>query len=254
MSEGYSAVTAHDALFAGIDVSARRGLDLAALTSGLQVADLHHAPSLAALHERLVGYHTQLIVAIDAPQLSSDFPLRRAGVQATLAVPPPAGRYRRYRVCDYELARRGIPLYLLPETGQPAPAWMAVGFEVFALLRQTLNLRAPHDAGDYTATLLEAYPFASFVALLGYVPARKSSPEGQVTRLAALRAAGITGLPAGAMTHDAVDALVAAYTAWAWHAGQGCALGLPAEGMIVLPVPLDRLSTRYRRGRVEVNY
>ena len=70
-------------------------------------------------------------------------------------------------------------------------------------------------------------------------------------RVEALRRAGVQGLcntplPDAGLTHDAVDALCAAFTAWAWHHSRGCALGRPDEGLIVLPVPTGTLKERYR--------
>jgi predicted nuclease with RNAse H fold len=69
-------------------------------------------------------------------------------------------------------------------------------------------------------------------------------------RVEALRRAGLRGvceapLPDAGLTHDAVDALCAAFTAWTWHHGLGCALGRPDEGLIVLPVPAATLKERY---------
>jgi predicted nuclease with RNAse H fold len=160
-------------------------------------------------------------------------------------VPPTLGRFARYRVCDYELARRGIGLYLLPEPGAAPPAWMALGFATFRRLRERHGLSIPRDAADHAATLLEVYPYAGFVTLLGGRPPRKTTREGMAVRVAALRRAGLCDIPDAGLTHDAVDALCAAFTAWAWAHGRGCALGRPDEGLIVLPVPAGTLKERY---------
>jgi predicted nuclease with RNAse H fold len=232
-------------LFAGVDLSLRRGLDVAVLDDALRVVALWQAPNLDALSAGLLAYTKPLVVAVDAPQTLSDFPLRRPEVRAALPVPPPAGRFARYRVCDYELARRGVGLYLLPEPGREPPGWMALGFEAFRRLQECHGLRLPGHDCDYAATLLEVYPYAGFVTLLGGRPPRKTTPQGAAARLAALRDAGLRDLPAERLTHDAIDALCAAYTAWAWQHGTGCALGLPSEGLIALPVPTERLLDRY---------
>lgn len=233
-------------IFIGIDLSARRGLDVAMLDHERRVVGLWHAPDLNALSAALATYAEPLVVAVDAPQARSDFPLRRPEVRATLPVPPPEGRFARYRVCDYELARRGTGLYLLPEPGLPAPEWMAVGFATFQRLQERHGLRLPRHNADHAATLLEIYPYAGFVTLLRGRPPRKTTREGAEMRLAALHDAGLRDLPAQRLTHDTIDALCAAYTAWTWHNGQGCALGLPEEGLIVLPVPMHELMERYR--------
>lgn len=234
-------------LFAGIDLSARRGLDVALLDDALSLLGLWHAPDLDAPITRLAAYGVPLVAAVDAPQAPSDFPLRRPEVRTALPVPPPAGRYLQHRICDYELVRRGIGLYLLPDAGAALPEWMAVGFTTFQRLRNELGLRLPLHAHDISATLLEAYPYAGFVTLLGGRPARKTTPQGAAARRAALATAGIRNLPDRSLTHDAADALCAAYTAWAWRHGAGCALGLPDEGLIALPIPAGALRQSYRR-------
>jgi predicted nuclease with RNAse H fold len=243
-------------LFVGVDLSARRGFDVAVLDDERRVRELWRAATLDLLSAGLAAYAGPLIVAVDAPQAPSDFPLRRAEVRAGLPVPPAPGRFARYRVCDYELARRGIGLYLLPEPGAAPPAWMALGFATFRRMQACHNLRVPRDAADHAATLLEVYPYAGFVTLLGGRPPRKTTHEGMAVRVEALRGAGLRGecnppttweptLPGAGFTHDAVDALCAAFTAWAWPRGLGCALGRPDEGLIVLPVPAGALKERY---------
>jgi predicted nuclease with RNAse H fold len=237
-------------LFVGVDLSARRGFDVAVLDDERRVREIWRAATLDLLSAGLAAYAGPLIVAVDAPQAPSDFPLRRAEVRAGLPVPPTHGRFARYRVCDYELARRGIGLYLLPEPGAAPPAWMALGFATFRRLHERHGLNVPRDAADHAATLLEVYPYAGFVTLLGGRPPRKTTREGMAMRVEALRRAGLLGvcntpLPDAGLTHDAVDALCAAFSAWAWHHGHGCALGRPDEGLIVLPVPAGTLKERY---------
>jgi predicted nuclease with RNAse H fold len=235
-------------LFVGVDLSARRGFDVAVLDDERRVIRLWRAATLDLLSAGLAAYAGPMIVAVDAPQAPSDFPLRRPAVRAALPVPPTEGRFARYRVCDYELARRGIGLYLLPEPGTAPPAWMALGFATFQRLRTRHGLRLPRDAADHTATLLEVYPYAGFVTLLGGRPPRKTTRAGRAVRVEALRRAGLREVPDAGLTHDAVDALCAAFTAWAWRHGLGCALGRPGEGLIVLPVPAGTLKERYGDG------
>ncbi len=229
--------------FVGVDVSATRGFDLAVLDDERRLSSLWHAASLADIRAGLDDLDAPFVVAIDAPWRLSAFPLRDPLVRAKLAVPPPEGRYNRYRVCDYELARRGIPLYLLPEPGGPTPSWMQAGFDLFATLERVYGLRTPEGPNDTTASLLEVYPFASFVCLLGGRPPRKTTGQGAAARSAALETTGITGLPDRSLSHDALDAVAAAYTGWAWRHGAGGAVGLPDEGLIVLPIPA--LKDRY---------
>jgi len=232
----------------GIDLSARRGLDLAVLDERLRLITLIHLPDLAATLDWLDREApAPLAIGIDAPQGPRLPLLTDPAIRAAQVPPPPDGRYLRYRVCDYQLARRGIGLYLSPAADEPVPGWMAVGFALFAALRER-GFRAPGGPNDTAATLLEVYPYATFVTLLGAVPPSKSTPEGLAIRRRALEEASVTGLPA-AMGHDALDAAAAALATAAFAAGQGCALGDPAEGLMVLPVPAEAFRERYgRRG------
>jgi len=232
-------------LYVGLDVSARRGLDVAVLDDERRCVGLWRTGSTTGLSAGLATLRQPFVVAVDAPQARSDFPIRRPEVRAALPVPPPEGRFRRYRICDYEVARRGMPLYLLPEPGMSAPRWMRVGFALFRRLQEKHGLRLPVDADDHAATLLEVYPYASFVTLLGRRPPRKTTAAGAALRIGALRAAGLGDLPPRQLSHDEADALCAAHSAWAWRHGRGCALGLPGEGFIVLPVTRELLKDRY---------
>lgn len=232
----------------GIDLSARRGLDLAVLDERLRLSTLVHLPDL----EATLGWLDRqapapLAIGIDAPQ-GFRLPLLSDPATRAALVPPPAeGRYRRYRVCDYQLARRGIGLYLSPAADEPVSGWMAVGFALFAALRER-GFRTPIGLDDTAATLLEVYPYAAFVTLLGAVPPSKATPGGLAIRRRALESAGVTGLPA-VMGHDALDAVAAALATAAFVASRGCALGDPAEGLMVLPVPIAALRDRYSRRR-----
>ena len=105
---------------------------------------------------------------------------------------------------------------------------------------------------------LEVYPHASFCTLLGRVPLPKNTLEGRLQRQLVLHKqkisvpdpmdviTGITSqhllqgsLPTDNLyTQGALDALVAAYTAWqaVTHPKQITALGDAAEGLVILPV------------------
>jgi len=169
---------------------------LAVLDERLRLITLIHLPDLAATLDWLDREApAPLAIGIDAPQGPRLPLLTDPAIRAAQVPPPPDGRYLRYRVCDYQLARRGIGLYLSPAADEPVPGWMAVGFALFAALRER-GFRAPGGPNDTAATLLEVYPYATFVTLLGAVPPSKSTPEGLAIRRRALEEAGVTGLPA----------------------------------------------------------
>jgi len=229
----------------GIDVSARRGLHLALLADGLALRTVVHLPGAQAVVTWLALHAPDAPVGIDAP-LGPRLPLLRdPATRSAVTPPPPEGRYQSYRVCDYHLARRGIGLYLSPLAESPAPTWMAAGYVLAAALRDS-GRHPPRNARDHAASLLEVYPYAAFITLLGGIPPRKSTPAGRAARLRALTAVGLTGIER-AESHDALDAVAAAYTTAIFVAGAGCAVGDPTEGLLALPVAEAALQDRYRR-------
>ena len=231
----------------GIDLSARRGLDLALLDADTLSALVHLPDAVSALNWIASLQPAPSVIGIDAPQAPRLALMTDADSRAALDPPPPSDRYQRYRVCDYQLARRGIGLYLSPAADEAVPNWMAVGFELFSALRAR-GMHLPATVHDTSASLLEVYPFAAFVTLLGCVPPPKSTPEGLRIRQALLVEQGLIGL-LPALGHDALDAVAAALSATRYATGSGCAVGDPLEGMIALPIPATELLGRYRRQR-----
>ena len=135
------------------------------------------------------------------------------------------------RIC--ELIRRGLPLYQVAASEEGAAGWMRVGFALARAL-EAAGYRLPRDEQDHGATLLEVFPDAAFVMLLGARPPKKTLPAGSAVRRELLAGAGVAVDPA--WTHDELDAVASALTALRWRRGVGCALGHPEEGLIVLPV------------------
>lgn len=82
---------------------------------------------------------------------------------------------------------------------------------------------------------MEVYPYATKVALFGRPVPKKASPEGLAWLVE--RVAGIVpGVELKApWTHDELDAVLAAHTAFLLERGRAEALGDPAEGCIVVP-------------------
>jgi predicted nuclease with RNAse H fold len=240
-------------LVAGVDISERRGqmvalLDDASLSVVLHlVKETERAAEIDAVVRLLCGQAVD-VVAIDSPLQPSRSLLRDGKTRRALGLPDRRGMngllYANYRVCDYELIRRGMPLYQVAAEEAAAAPWMRVGFDLAAALRDA-GSRLPVHHADHSASLIEVFPDAAFVTLLGARPARKSLPEGRAQRRAILMAAGVS--VAETLTHDELDATAAALTAFRWRRGVGCALGHPDEGLIVLPVPRSSLHQRYAR-------
>ena len=83
--------------------------------------------------------------------------------------------------------------------------------------------------------VLEVYPHATFAALLGRMPASKSTRVGVKERIQLLRQHGIDW--DFYFDHDSLDALAAALTGWRYVQGLACGLGAEREGLLWMPVP-----------------
>lgn len=166
---------------------------------------------------------------------------------AAVAVDAPQGlrRARRGdRACDADLRAAGLPVYRVPDRERAAALgprhWMAVGRELFALLRSRRYGYEPPPADGSppvlapAPALLEVYPHASFATLLGGVPPAKGTRRGLWARVRLLRACGLAWDEY--FDHDSLDALVAALTAWRFLTGQASAVGDEREGLVWLPV------------------
>jgi predicted RNase H-like nuclease len=141
-----------------------------------------------------------------------------------------------------------------------------MGFQLYAALRALGGeLYRPGSAATYQ--LLEVHPHASYTVLLDHLPLRKDTLEGRLQRQMVLYRqrvgvrdpmdtleemtphsllAGTFELP-GLHTHDELDALVAAYTAYlaGTQPEEVTAVGEEGEGQIVVPVrALKSLYTR----------
>jgi len=223
----------------GIDVSLGRGLD-AVLLKDTMVKETWSRLGARQVTQPL-DEHRPWGVAIDAPPRPGLGLLRDPSEAARLPVPPRPGTHLGRRIAEYELSRRGIGSHQTHYEEALLFSWMTAGFEVYGAAREA-GYPPYLGRGRRQRTALEAFPYASYVALAGCL-----SP-GRRWRLAwrreVLAEAGLTGLPDDAVI-DVVDAACAALTAERFLQGEGSFLGDPREGVIVLPAPA--LQDRYRR-------
>lgn len=255
-----------DTVYIGIDPTAgRRPMDYAILDGELHLV----ARGLGKLDKVLdvVRAYSSAVVAVDAPQSPN------AGLMATEArrknygLPANTITWADYKVGEYELRQRGIRLYNTPGEAEAAPKWMQLGFELYATLRvEGYQFYQPQT--DAPRQMLEVHPHASYTVLLGHVPMRKDSLEGRLQRQLLLFREGVEihdpmdileemtrhhllegtlALP-GLFTHDELDALVSAYTAYlaARHPDRVTLVGDPDEGQIVIPVAASDFKEVYR--------
>jgi hypothetical protein len=254
--------------FIGIDPTAgRRPMDFAVLD-----VDLHPVTAKGTLADVLSAVagagRPGAVVAVDAPQSVNSGLMASDAFRATLSPPPAPGRWKNYKVCEYQLKRRGIGLYNTPTGEAQAPGWMQTGFGIYAALREAGFV--PYAPGsDAPRQVLEVHPHACFTVLLGRLPLPKLTLEGRLQRQLVLYRAGVEVknpmdtleeltaahllagqlLMPGLLDHDALDALVAAYTAFlaATEPERVTRVGDPGEGQIVLPVAEGELRDLYTR-------
>ncbi|HOT22830.1 MAG TPA: DUF429 domain-containing protein [Thermoleophilia bacterium] len=242
-----------DRLVVGIDIAASRPCTAVALSCGRLAPAVGWREALVdaeparddtpAMLDWIDGLHPEA-VAVDAPQ----------GYNRRLLEYAQGHGATRSRVCDHELLRRRISLYQVPSRKDVAadrvalPPWMGVGFRYFRELRKRGYEAPPRGAlpGAFGAApaVLEVFPYATFVTLLGGLLSKKSTREGLRLRVLCLREAGVRWdtRDDAYFDHDSLDALAAALTAWRFLQGRASALGDEREGLLWLPVTADELS------------
>lgn len=201
-------------MYAGIDVSATRGFDIAALDDERRVVLLAKARGLDALGVLIRGLPPETVVAVDAP------PAPSRGF---------AGAGKGYRVAEQELHRIGVSLYPVPASTESAPAWMRAGFATYEVLAKA-GFPPFLDGAARSGVSIEVYPHLTYRVLTG--DGRCRAPKLEWSRAALRRK--VAGLPREA-TQDALDAIAAAYTAWTFASDRWVGYGDPREGVIVAP-------------------
>jgi predicted nuclease with RNAse H fold len=208
----------------GIDVSGKPGLDLVLFDGSKHLLGrLRRVPS-GDLARWLTEWSPD-VVAIDSPHAW--------------------GALGGSRKAERELQRLGIKSYASPsdprKREQPCYGWMEKGFEVFEVCAAAGYPR--YRKGRARRHALEVFSHASAVVLAGGLPPASSSKRAW--RADVLRPRGIDaeGLR---LVAEQVDAALAALTGLLALGGDSCAVGDPAESVIVLPcreVP----TARFRR-------
>jgi predicted nuclease with RNAse H fold len=200
----------------GIDVSARRGLDLVLIEAPpSRIGRCKPHVTLEALSGIIQEWRPD-VVAIDSP--------------------PAFGRAGGARLAERELLRLGIHSYGTPSDPDKLRAtfydWMRVGFEVFERC-DGLGYGRYSGGAAVEGAAAEVFPHASAVVLSGGLP-----PLGvgkQAFRRAALERHGVTSSSLGSL--DLVDAALAALTGLFALRGECSTVGDPDEGVILLPGP-----------------
>lgn len=205
----------------GVDVSETHGLDIVVMDDSL-VPRVFRAQTLTELAHALERFAPDL-VAIDSP--------------------PGWGTSGKSRLAERQLGGLGVSSYATPSDpavfGRPFYGWMTkMGFPAFAVAGSAGYQR--YREGDVTRSAIEVFPYATAVALAGYLPSGKPSGRDKlVWRTGVLALAGVDVRPLA--TIDLVDAGLAALTGVRALSGHRADVGDPREGVIVLPI--DALPT-----------
>ena len=242
-------------IYLGIDPTAgRRPLNYASLDGKLKIVAeaVGHPDDLL----RAIEPYPNIMCAVDAPLMTNKGLLSDPGKRAEVGLPPNKTTYAHYRVCEYELKSRGINLYSTPTEMLAAPKWMQAGWALYDKLRE-LGFEQYAPGSTAPRQFFEVHPHAAFTVRLGRVPYRKDTLEGRLQRQLRLYEEGLS-LPdamdvleeitrhhllsgtlalRGLRTHDELDALVSAFTAFIVHLRprEATLIGDPADGQIVVP-------------------
>jgi hypothetical protein len=193
-------------------------------------------------------------VAINAPR-GPNRGLVRERLQKQ-AVGPAHLRGVDMRSVEFDLKERGLSISPTPGRVDLCPAWMQIGFSLYAHLADLGY--ASSSTRDAEKFCLETHPHLTYHALLGQAPLPKPSLEGRLQRQLALFDAGIGikdpmdffeeitrhkllkgELPMGLLyLPEELDALAAAYVAHLVRQDAGTAewIGDKAEGQIAVPI------------------
>lgn len=195
--------------------------------------------------ERLSGDRARLLNWLDE--------VRPGAVAVTAAQRPRrTATAARPRAADAELLRRRIAVAPAPtraqaEAGGRRYAHVRAGWDYFRDLRRRGYEPLPSGAlpgslGQASA-VLEVYPHAGFVTVLGGTPPPRSTREGLRLRVLTLRRLGLRWDD----YYDAasLDALMAAFTAWRFLQGLATCVGDDRDGCLWLPVTAAELRPTY---------
>ena len=248
-------------VYIGIDpTQGARAMTCAMLNAQLEVVELFDA-SLDEMLQR-ISEHPRSVCAVDAPIGPNKGLMAEPEYRKRLGLEPDHANYATFRVCEYELRRRGLGVYNTHPNLERVAEWMKEGWQLYDKLRA---LGFTEHSRPGARRMFEVHPHACYTVLIGKRPYPKRSVEGRMQRQIVLHAEGLRihdpmysfeewtrhRFLTGQLNmddlyeHDALDALVAAYTAFTLDREPShiTIVGDPAEGQIV--VPTGRLQDNY---------
>jgi predicted nuclease with RNAse H fold len=203
----------------GLDLttSPEKAAAYAVLTQEMDIV----AEGFVTANEELIALaeeHRPTLVAIDAPL---SLPLGLCCLEESCPCRPASSR--KGRRCERELSALGIGCYYTTKRSI-----------IKGMVYRAIALK--EKLGGKGFSVIEVYPYASRVRLFGKLP-RKTTEAGRRGLQEGLHCF-IPAIPLtqeSLLSHDALDALLAAYTGVLYLKGQTRALGDPAEGLLHIP-------------------
>lgn len=218
--------------------------------------DLHIQKAKSARLENVIKQiktYPSALCAVAAPMGPNKGLLADPDYRKRVGLPPNRKNYVNFRMCEYELRRRGLGLRGTPQDEECAPGWMKIGRKIYEALRALGYVEHPRPG---VRQMCEFHARTSFATLIGKRPYPKRGIEGRLQRQLVLYEEGLAlPDPMGLLeeftrhrlltgeinvselySHVLLNALVGAYTAFLLkrephHTG---AVGDPAEGVIIV--------------------
>lgn len=242
--------------FIGIDpTTSVRSMTCAVLDADLRIRLLATA-SLNELVRVILPRYERAVCGVNAAAGPNRALLMQPAYRQQVGLDPERTNYGNYRVCEYELRRRGIYVKYTPTDSGRIPLAVQEGWELYRLLYGMGYVSYPEEG---PRQVFETNAQAVFTVLLNTQPYTKTSLEGMLQRQLALHEEGInvpdpiytlqewtrhrllTGTVNMSDVYDAaqLDALATAFTAYvvAVEPERVVTVGDDAEGQILLPTP-----------------
>jgi predicted nuclease with RNAse H fold len=160
-----------------------------------------------------------ILVAVDAP---FSLPLGLCCLEESCPCRPASSR--KGRQCERELSALGIGCYYTTKRSI-----------IKGMVYRAIALKGKLEERGFA--VIEIYPYASRVRLFGKLP-RKTTVAGRRALQERLRCL-VPAIPSpqeSLLSHDTLDALLAAYTGILYSKHQTKPLGDPAEGLLHIPI------------------
>jgi hypothetical protein len=244
--------------FIGIELSgSRRGFTCAVLSSGLRIEFLGAVTPIE--WQTIVGNAKLVVAAVDSPLTMNAGFMGDPECRAQLKVTNQSVRSREQRVCEYVLSERSVACSKSPYDVSK----FSLSLQRSLKFAAELGMMGFHffPTGGATWQMFETHADAACGSLLGVKPFPLTSLEGRIQRQLLLQSKGVNvpdameffeevtrhRLLSGTLPDSkilapaALNALIAAYTAWnaANHPGAYEVVGEPEEGIILLPAAIS---------------